>query len=145
MAEGPTSAGLAGVDTRALTKHLRQRGSTLGMITTENGKGDFYDPNHDNLVGQVSVQMPITHSRGRKRAIVVDCGCKSSIIRKLLHRDITVRQVPWDYDFLGEDFNGIVNSNGPGDPKMCAQTIANVRRAMEQEYPFSASALGTRF
>jgi carbamoyl-phosphate synthase small subunit len=135
---------LAGVDTRALTKHLRQAGSTLGIITAETHVENFYDPNQDNLVAQVSVRTPITHRRGGKRAIVVDCGCKSSIIRKLLDRDITVTQVPWDYDFLGDDFNGIVISNGPGDPKMCAQTIANVRRAMERGSPVFGICLGNQ-
>jgi carbamoyl-phosphate synthase small subunit len=135
---------LSGVDTRALTKHLRQSGSTLGNITSETHVANFYDPNQDNLVARVSVRSPITHRRGRKRAIVIDCGCKSSIIRNLLHRDISVTQVPWDYDFLGEDFNGIVISNGPGDPKMCAQTIANVRRAMERGYPVFGICLGNQ-
>jgi len=135
---------LAGIDTRALTKHLRQSGSKLGMITADNGDEKFYDPNCENLVAQVSVVSPISHRRGKKRVMVVDCGCKSSIIRKLLDRDITVIQVPWDYDFLGEDFDGVVISNGPGDPKMCTQTIAHVRRSMEREYPVFGICLGNQ-
>ena len=135
---------LAGIDTRALTKHLRQSGSMLGMITAETKHGKFYDPNQDNLVAQVSVDTPVTYRRGKKRAIVIDCGCKSSIVRKLLDRDITVVQVPWDYNILEQNFDGVVISNGPGDPKMCSRTIANVRRVMEREYPVFGICLGNQ-
>jgi len=135
---------LSGVDTRALTKLLRQSGSMLGMIASKAQHGQFYDPNEDNLVAQVSVASPRTYPRGKNRVIIIDCGCKSSIIRKLLDRDITVIQVPWDYDFLGEDFDGVVISNGPGDPKMCGRTIANVRRAMERECPVFGICLGNQ-
>jgi carbamoyl-phosphate synthase small subunit len=135
---------LAGIDTRALTKHLRLSGSMLGMITGDAGHGKFYDPNQDNLVSQVCVEAPITYRKGKERAIVIDCGCKNSIIRKLLDRDITVTRVPWDYDFLEQDFDGIVISNGPGDPKMCSRTITHVRRAMEREYPVFGICLGNQ-
>jgi carbamoyl-phosphate synthase small subunit len=74
--------------------------------------------------------------------VVVDCGCKNSIIRSLTGRGLTVIRVPWNHDFLGEDFDGVVVSNGPGDPKMCSETIAHVRRAMEADYPVFGICLG---
>ena len=133
---------LSGIDTRALTKHLREQGSMGGKIVTGGEDIEFYDPNQDNLVSRVSVPEPIVYPGGKKRIVVVDCGCKNSIIRSLLSRDVTVIRVPWNYDFLREDFDGVLISNGPGDPKMCGETIANVRRAMEREYPILGVCLG---
>lgn len=132
---------LMGVDTRALTKRLRTAGSMLGKIV---GGEDipFEDPNQSNLVSRVSVQEPIVYSGGRTRIVLVDCGCKASIVRSLLVRGVTVIRVPWDYDFLDEDFDGVVVSNGPGDPRRCGPTIRHVRRAIEQHRPVFGICLG---
>ena len=133
---------LYGVDTRMLTKRLRDRGTMLGRIALPEETLTFHDPNKDNLVGMVSVKQPVRYEGGRTRIVVVDCGCKNSIIRSLLARGVTVTRVPWDYDFLGEDFDGVVISNGPGDPKMCRETIRTVRKAMEQNSPIFGICLG---
>ena len=61
-----------------------------------------------------------------------------------VERGLTVVRVPWDYDFLDEDFDGVVISNGPGDPKMCAETIEHVRRAMERGRPILGICLGNQ-
>ena len=134
--------GLTEVDTRALTKRLRERGVMLGKIVADDEDIDLRDPNRDNLVSLVSVKEPVIYGSGDKRVVVVDCGCKNSIIRSLTSRGLTVIRVPWDYDFLREDFDGVVVSNGPGDPKTCVETIAHVRRAMEKEYPVFGICLG---
>jgi len=133
---------LSGIDTRALTKHLREKGSMLGKLLVGEENVEYYDPNQENLLSQVSVQEPVIYPGGGKRVVVVDCGCKNSIIRSLLARDVTVVRVPWDYDFVDEEFDGVLVSNGPGDPKMCSKTIANVRRAMEKDYPIFGLCLG---
>jgi carbamoyl-phosphate synthase small subunit len=134
--------GLTQVDTRALTKRLRERGVMPGKMVAGEEAIDARDPNRDNLVAVVSVKEPVTYGAGGKRVVVVDCGCKNSIIRSLVARGLTVVRVPWDYDFLADDFDGLVLSNGPGDPKMCVQTIAHVRRAMEAGYPIFGICLG---
>src|SRR5256886_158972 len=126
---------LQGVDTRMLTKRLREKGAMLGKIVLSEANQDFYDPNKDHLVPLVSVKQPIRYQRGNKQVVLVDCGCKESIIRSLSERDATVLKVPWDYDFFDEDFDGVVISNGPGDPAMCEETITRVRRAMEKGCP----------
>lgn len=133
---------LSGIDTRALTKRLREKGTMLGKILVGEKEIEFHDPNRENLVASVSIQQPVVYPGGRRRVVVVDCGCKHSIIRSLLARDVAVLRVPWDYDFLGESFDGVVISNGPGDPKMCRETIAHVRRAMEKNYPIFGICLG---
>jgi carbamoyl-phosphate synthase small subunit len=134
--------GLTEVDTRALTKRLRERGVMLGKIVGDGEDVELRDPNRDNLVSLVSVKEPLVYGSGERRVVVVDCGCKNSIIRSLTRRGLTVIRVPWNHDFLGEDFDGVVVSNGPGDPKMCSETIAHVRRAMEADHPVFGICLG---
>jgi carbamoyl-phosphate synthase small subunit len=133
---------LSGIDTRALTKRLREKGSLLGKILVGKEEVEFHDPNRKNLVSLVSVQEPIVYPGGKIRVVVVDCGCKNSIIRNLLARGATVIRIPWGYDFLDEEFAAVLISNGPGDPKMCLETIVHVRRAMEKDYPIFGVCLG---
>lgn len=134
---------LYGIDTRALTKRLRKQGTMLGKIVF-NEDLDFFDPNKTNLVEDVSIKSPIIFEKGKKRIVVIDCGCKNSIIKSLLNRNITVIKVPYDYNFFNEDFDGLLISNGPGDPKMCKQTILNVRKALQKEIPTFGICLGNQ-
>jgi len=133
---------LTGVDTRALTKRLREHGTMLGKIELGEEVLDFYDPNLDHLVSKVSVRERIVHGTGCKRVVLVDCGCKKSIQTELLSRGVTVIRVPWDYDFRHEDIDGVVISNGPGDPKLCAQTIEHVKYALGVGVPTLGICLG---
>jgi len=133
---------LYGVDTRTLTKRLRERGVMLGKIVLSEEACEFHDPNKENLISMVSVKEPVRYAGGKTRVVVIDCGCKEGIIRGLLARGVTVIRVPWDYDFLREDFDGVVISNGPGDPKMCGETVLNVRRALEANRPIFGICLG---
>lgn len=136
--------GIYGIDTRELTKKLRERGTMLGKIVYDNEDIEFEDPNKRNLVAEVSIKEPIVYKKGRKKIILVDCGTKNSIIKAFLRRNITVIRCPWDYDFLTEKVDGIVISNGPGDPKMCEPTIDNVRRALERNVPILGICLGSQ-
>ena len=81
-------------------------------------------------------------TRGRKKVILVDLGCKESILRCLLNRGLDVLRVPWDFDWSQEDADGIVLSNGPGDPKMCAETISVIRRGFRRNIPILGICLG---
>jgi len=135
---------MVGVDTRALTKRLRSAGTMLGKIVVGDTDVPFADPNQTNLAGLASPPMPILYPGGRRRIVLVDCGCKASILKSLLARGVTVLRVPWDYDFLGEDFDGVVISNGPGDPTMCVPTIANIGRLLEQDRPVFGICLGNQ-
>lgn len=134
--------GLSGMDTRMLTKHLREKGSMLGKLLVDSEDVEYHDPNQVNLLSQVSVQKPVIYPGGKKRIVVVDCGCKNSIIRSLLARGVTVIRVPWDYDFLGEDFDGVVISNGPGDPRTCQETVTLIKKVIEQNRPIFGICLG---
>ena len=110
--------GIYGVDTRALTKYLRSHGSLLGKIVVDGVDVGFSDPNKEDLVRQVTVAEPVLYGAGTPRIVLVDCGCKRSILKNLVDRGVTVLRVAYDYDFEREDFDGVVISNGPGDPKM---------------------------
>ncbi|HSV87194.1 MAG TPA: glutamine-hydrolyzing carbamoyl-phosphate synthase small subunit [Bacteroidales bacterium] len=136
--------GIGGIDTRALTKHLRELGSMPGKIVFANQDIDFIDPNQENLVAEVSTKELITYGTGRYRIVLVDCGVKYNIIRKLLERDTTIIRVPWDYDFSNLEYDGLFISNGPGDPKKCTPTIKNLARAYESDTPIFGICLGNQ-
>lgn len=136
--------GIFGIDTRALTKHLREKGSMLGKILVDEHDIPFYDPNQDNLVDQVSCKEPIVYGKGSHQIILVDCGVKNNIIRCLVRRDTTVKRVPWDYDFTKEEYDGLFISNGPGDPTMCESTIKHLRVALQQDRPIFGICLGNQ-
>ena len=136
--------GVYGVDTRELTKRLREKGTLLGRISFSRKKIPLLDPNKRNLVSEVSIKEPITYKMGKKRIALVDCGTKNNILRAFLRRNFTVVRIPWDYDFLSEGANGVVISNGPGDPKKCVETIENVKQAMSKNIPILGICLGSQ-
>ncbi len=136
--------GICGIDTRALTKILREKGTMLGKIIVNNEPVEFYDPNKDNLVKQVSTKEKKVYGNGRYKVLLVDCGLKNNIIRSLLKRDTTVTVVPWDYDFTKEKYDGLLISNGPGDPKECKATIQNLQKAINDDIPIYGICLGNQ-
>ncbi|OFY55641.1 MAG: carbamoyl phosphate synthase small subunit [Bacteroidetes bacterium RBG_13_46_8] len=136
--------GIYGIDTRALTKILREKGTMLGKIICGDEKVDFYDPNKDNLVMKVSTGEKKVYGSGKHRILLVDCGVKYNIIRNLLKRDTTVTVVPWDYDFTEDKYDGLFISNGPGDPKECTDTIRHLRKAITGDIPIYGICLGNQ-
>jgi carbamoyl-phosphate synthase small subunit len=137
--------GVMGVDTRAIAKRLREKGSMLGKITRgAAAEVEFSDPNQTNLVAEVSVTERLVYEGDRRRIILVDCGCKTNIVRCLVARGTTVIRVPWNYDFLGEDFDAVIVSNGPGDPQMCQPTVGHLRRALDKGVPILGICLGNQ-
>jgi carbamoyl-phosphate synthase small subunit len=133
---------LAGVDTRALTKKLRQQGCMLGKIVVGGEDIALDDPNKRNLVAAVSRPGKQIFEGGKKTVVVVDCGAKGSIVEELRARELTVIRVPWNYDFLAEDFDAVLVSNGPGDPTACAPTIRNLEKALRMNKPVMGICLG---
>jgi carbamoyl-phosphate synthase small subunit len=133
---------LAGVDTRALTKKLRQQGCMLGKIVVGGEDVALDDPNRRNLVAAVSNAERVVYEGKGKSVVVVDCGAKGSIVEELRARELTVIRVPWNYDFLAEDFDAVLVSNGPGDPTACAPTIRNLEKALRMRKPVMGICLG---
>ncbi|MBN1155522.1 glutamine-hydrolyzing carbamoyl-phosphate synthase small subunit [candidate division KSB1 bacterium] len=135
--------GIYGVDTRLITQKLREHGTMLGVMIADE-ELDFKDPNTSNLVQEVSVTDTIEYNAGSKKIILIDCGVKNNIIRAFVKRNITVIRVPWDYPVQQEKVDGIVISNGPGDPKMCEATIDNIRECLQRNTPILGICLGSQ-
>ncbi|MFX1534111.1 MAG: glutamine-hydrolyzing carbamoyl-phosphate synthase small subunit [Promethearchaeota archaeon] len=134
---------LTEVDTRSLTRQIREKGVMLGkIIVNQDGDPGFYDPNLENLVSQVSTKKFKSYGEGIHKIIVIDCGLKNNILRMLLKHDVTIKRVPWNYDVSKEDFDGLLISNGPGDPIMCQETIKIIRKVMILNKPIFGICLG---
>jgi carbamoyl-phosphate synthase small subunit len=109
---------LYGLDTRALTKKIRERGCMLGKIVMDGKDVAYDDPNQRNLVAEVSCKEAKSYGKGPLKIIAVDCGIKHNIIRYLISLGVEVKVVPWNYDFNNDSWDGLFLSNGPGDPSM---------------------------
>ena len=171
--------GIFGIDTRALTKRLRERGTMLGKIIVDDPAGnpqdvEFYDPGKVNLIAQCSCT-EITEYKAvgsRQEAVVnselsasfnnssrnsqlatrnsnirialIDCGAKNNILRSLLRRGATVIRVPWNFDVTTIDYDGLMISNGPGDPQMAEETVENIKKAFELNKPIFGICMGNQ-
>jgi len=134
--------GICGIDTRSLTKILRKSGTMLGKIVQEGSTIDFYDPNKDMLIEKVCVQEPLEYGSGAKRVLLIDFGCKNSIIADLVKRDLKVIRVPYYYDYSHIRYDGIVLSSGPGDPAKYAFMNEKIREFLRQRKPLLGICLG---
>ena len=141
--------GIYGVDTRELTKVLRENGSMLGTLAPEGctakSISDIRDPNLDNQIDIVSCKEVIRYgSAGGKKVVLVDCGVKHNILRCFVDRGVEVIRVPWDYDFLSLDYDGLFISNGPGNPEFCDVTVDRLRKAMLRDKPIFGICMGNQ-
>lgn len=135
---------LYGIDTRLLTQKLREQGTMLGKIIIDNDNIPFYDPNQENLIKKISIKEKIIYGNGKYKILLIDCGVKNNIIRCLLRRNCTIIRVPWDYNFIEENYDGIFISNGPGNPKIYQKTIINIRLAIQKNQPIFGVCLGNQ-
>lgn len=132
---------LMDADTRALTKHLRTRGTLMGAIGTKVPKV----PATKSIAEFVSIPEPIIHnSNATKKVILVDCGSKANILRSLLKLPVQVKQVPFDYDYTTEAYDGVLLSNGPGDPTDYQATVDIARKALVKGKPVFGICLGSQ-
>jgi len=132
-------------DTRQLTQHIRKHGTLLGKIVFDEDI-PFYDPNLDNQVARVSTNKVIREGSGDTTIALIDCGAKRNIVRSLVARNVKVVTVPWDWDLFSPTndftFDGILISNGPGDPHMAGQTIRTIQQALQRKVPTMGICLG---
>ena len=121
---------ITGVDTRQLTKILREYGVMTGKLLLDDDPHDVENAQYENInfVEQVSCKQVIRYQEGAgKKVVLLDCGVKHNIIRHLLQRQVEVIRVPWDYDFNQLQADGLFLSNGPGDPNTCQAAVHNIR------------------
>lgn len=137
--------GIYGIDTRELTKLIREKGALKGKIVFNSPDDiDFADSNVENQVAHVSCKEIIEYGNGDKTVVLIDCGVKHNIIRNLVSRGLKVVRVPWDYDFNQMEWDGLFISNGPGNPDHCEITVENIRKAMEKGKPICGICMGNQ-
>ena len=164
--------GIYGIDTRALTKKLREHGVMMGRIEIEgidNGELTMDNYGEVNYVDKVSCkdilvysgeeshsfgidtpaetlnsQLSILNCQLKKKVVLLDCGVKHNIIRSLLRRNLMVVRVPWNYDFNHLDYDGLFLSNGPGDPDTCDAAVQNIRKALAGDRPICGICMGNQ-
>lgn len=128
--------GVTGIDTRQLTKVLREHGVMMGTIKPIDAidtMETIEDYSTINWVDRVSCKDIIKYNEGAgKKVVLVDCGVKANIIRCLIKRGVEVIRVPWNYDYTDMDFDGLFLANGPGDPDMCEDAVNIIRKQMSQ-------------
>ena len=128
--------GVTGIDTRQLTKVLREHGVMMGrLVFSEDSDNSEYSEKYDsiNWVDRVSCKDIIRYNEGAgKKVVLVDCGVKANIIRCLIQRGVEVIRVPWNYDYTNMDFDGLFLANGPGNPDMCEDAVNIIRKQMSQ-------------
>lgn len=127
--------GITGIDTRELTKVLREHGVMMGKILFDDEPNNVPEADYEgvNFVDRVSVKEIVRYNEGAGRKVVlVDCGVKANIIRELIQRGVEVVRVPWNYDYTDMEFDGLFLANGPGDPYMCSEAVEIIRKQMSR-------------
>ncbi len=143
--------GISGIDTRALTKILREKGTMNGMITT-NGKYDLEEAKRrireytvTGVVLKTTVKEPYVIPGEGKKVALLDCGAKNNIARSLAQRGCEVTVYPADTpaeEILKTNPDGIMLSNGPGDPAENTEIIQEVKKLYASDVPIFAICLG---
>ena len=128
---------ITGIDTRRLTKVLREHGVMMGQVVIEGAAMESQQTEQDygsvNWVEKVSCKEIIRYNEGgNKKVVLVDCGVKANIIRCLVRRGCEVIRVPWNYDYTDMQFDGLFLANGPGDPDKCGAAVDILKKQMSQ-------------
>ncbi len=153
--------GIEWIDTRAITKILREEGVQVGLLAVfnpgEKPKIDELkekaknvdDPNLRHLASEVSTKevKKFTPTNPKGKVIVIDLGVKHNILRNLVKRKIEVILVPYNYSYekiMGYKPDGVFISNGPGDPAMCKKAIEVARNLIKNNIPTMGICLGNQ-
>ncbi|KAA3615738.1 MAG: carbamoyl-phosphate synthase (glutamine-hydrolyzing) small subunit [Calditrichaeota bacterium] len=134
--------GVYGIDTRSLTKHLREKGTMLGKIVIGENDVNYYDPNKENLLDRISIESPQYYGEGNKTIALLDCGCKESILKNVTEHGVRVLRLPWNWDVSSEKVDGLLISSGPGDPQNCTEIVNQIKQAISKELPTFGICLG---
>lgn len=143
--------GIEGIDTRALTKILREKGTMKGMITTD----ENYDKeacikrikawSMGHVVLDVTCKEKMFYPGDGYKVAVVDLGVKNNIVKSLQKRGCQVTVYPAETpaeEILADKPDGIMLTNGPGDPKDNVKTIAEIKKLFDTNIPIFAICLG---
>lgn len=137
---------ICGVDTRFITRHLRQHGAIMGKITypeNKNHKIESVDMNH--VIDIVVENKIVKYTGGDKKILLIDTGAKENIVRSLLKRKATVIRAPWNsnWEDLVDEVSGVFLTNGPGDPiDAGAGLIERIRKILSKDIPIFGICFG---
>lgn len=141
--------GLCGIDTRALTKILRDEGTMNGMITDDPAKADMDAIRNYRITKAVekasTKSVSMEKGGGGPKIALYDLGRKNDIVRNLVNHGCEVYIFPYDTaaeDVLAINPDGIVFSNGPGNPADCEAVVYNIAVLLKSKIPMLAIGLG---
>jgi len=149
---------ISGIDTRSLTKRLREHGTMSSVICVYEDSPDLEklrsraallkDPTDMNLVKEVSTKFTTVYNEGSKRTVaLMDCGVKYGIIRSLVSRGLKVVLLRYDtpYDVVKEYApGGILISNGPGNPDKVDSIAKTINAAISEDLPVFGICMGNQ-
>ena len=142
------TAGICGIDTRAVALRIRKHGTMRGKIIIE-GKGDvpFKKTDVSNQAGvahnEVKTYTGSRESGAGIKIALIDCGVKANVIRCLLNRGADVIRIPCNMGLDGIEYDGLLISNGPGDPKDYKKVIEITHNALSAKKPVFGIGLGS--
>ncbi len=137
--------GIAGIDTRALTLHIRKNGSMPGIIAKAKDAIKFENYEKINFVEMVSVKKPVIYKNKGPTIAVIDYGLKEGILENLYALGYTLIRLPYNVsesEVLSFNPAGIVLTNGPGNPKLLGKEIKTVGALLEHKIPTLGICLG---
>jgi carbamoyl-phosphate synthase small subunit len=142
--------GISGIDTRCLTKKVRNEGNMMCVIAVGRQPEDpmkllANKYTEINFVENVSPKKPIIHNTGNKNIVVIDCGVKHGILKNLARLNYNIVRVPYNYttdQIMSFDPCGVVYSNGPGNPHLLTQVVESMKGLLEYKKPIFGICLG---
>ncbi|KRM07941.1 MAG: carbamoyl phosphate synthase small subunit [Liquorilactobacillus ghanensis] len=142
--------GISGIDTRAITKKLRSKGTMRGKLTATKDQAqaaiaDLQSPQPIKLNQQVATSRPYPNPGSKRNVVVVDFGLKHSILRELAQRDCNTIVMPYTAtakQILQLHPDGVLLSNGPGDPKSMPESVLTMIRQLQEKLPLFGICLG---
>ena len=149
--------GISGIDTRALTKKLREGGVMMAALVVSEDEinveeikkqlKEAKDYNSEEFMDVVSTKTEETFGNDKESVVVVDTGAKNAILRNIRELGYKVIKVPWNTSIekiLSYNPKGVVISNGPGDPQKCPETVSTVKSLIEKNIPTLGICLGAQ-
>ncbi len=149
--------GISGIDTRALTKKLREGGVMMAALVVSDGKidaeqvrrrlGEAKRYDSEEFMDEVSTEAVQEFGAGPESVVVVDTGAKNAILRSIINMGYRAVKVPWNTpvgEILSHDPRGVVISNGPGDPQKCGHTVDTARDLIRRNIPTLGICLGAQ-
>ena len=149
--------GISGIDTRHLTKILRQSGVMMGALVVSENEIDedkvkeqlnsAINYNDEKFMDQVSTKEIQIFGKDKKNVVLVDTGAKNAIIRNIRELGYNAIKVPWNTPIEkieSLDPQGVIISNGPGNPEFCQETIKTAKTLIEKNIPMLGICLGAQ-